>query len=222
MKFRRMIGTMGSISLLFLAACSGESDSSQNNAVPPAKVAAAPTAASSAMTEAPPVQPRRLGPEGSDPTRTPEELAIPGEMEREAEDMAQLCSTNSYQNKFFNCRCLGKEFLRFRKEEGRFVAAHEIYKRITNSRDVNPSCAETEKVAQEATQSCRAFVRGYSNAPADMRDNEEAYCACVGTKLSSDFTKTPRLSGSYVERLRKKALDMCRNPEFRDRMDRRS
>ncbi|MGE4431815.1 MAG: hypothetical protein AB7E05_13850 [Sphingobium sp.] len=35
-----------------------------------------------------------------------------GVMKREAQDIAASCSTNIYQKKFFNCQCLGNEFLK--------------------------------------------------------------------------------------------------------------
>ena len=138
------------------------------------------------------------------------------EMELEAQDMYKLCENNAYQRRYFKCECLAGAFLQQREKLGPMVEQYDIFKTITNSKETDARCANTEEVAGRAFKACLSFTRNYARMEFN-KDNED-YCTCAANKVARDYSKAPRLSGSYVEALRMNAMTLCKDPEGRKKL----
>ncbi|WP_191229335.1 hypothetical protein [Aurantiacibacter xanthus] len=88
----------------------------------------------------------------------PNDIAVSdGVYRREAQDITTLCSQNREQRSYFNCGCLGEAFLEERRRSGTQVPQFQIFKKVTNSAAVNPSCVNSPEIRLINERSCRRY-----------------------------------------------------------------
>lgn len=139
----------------------------------------------------------------------------PEEMQMEAQDFYTLCSNHAYQSIYFDCACLAGAFLQQREKHGPVIMQDEIFATITNSAETDASCANTERLAGRTFDTCMGFMGGFARTELNGEQNVEI-CTCAANKMARDFSLAPRLSSSYIEALRYRAMISCRDPKFRE------
>lgn len=135
------------------------------------------------------------------------------EMMMEAQDMYKLCTRNAYQRKRFKCDCLAGAYLQQREKLGPTIMQHEIYKIITNSKEVNPNCVNTEDMAADVYKQCMGLA--INDMRTELSPDNDSFCTCVANRSANQFKKAPRMAMPYIESIRMNAYEYCRDSSKR-------
>ena len=127
----------------------------------------------------------------------------PEEMEEEAVYVHGICSKNVLQSSYFDCKCIAGAYRQEREKVGPYKPQNHILNELFDENE--RGCANTEQIAGEAYSYCI----NYSESFRYREKNNEEYCKCVANKMALSFQKEPRLSMSYISKLRVNALSAC-------------
>ncbi len=141
-------------------------------------------------------------------------IESPEEMEKEAQYVYELCSSNAYKSLYFDCQCIAGAFLQRREKVGPTIPQNDIVDGITRAENRTPgapTCINAVAIAGNAYSNCLGYADTYRR---QETDNEE-YCSCVGKRLASEFGKRPYLRTDYIQSMQTDAMLFCDNPANR-------
>ena len=120
----------------------------------------------------------------------------------EAMNYAQECSDSQVMQLYYDCRCMGAEYLERRIALGPEAPRSQVAQRI------GPACADGTGIAGSLYQDCK---KNYVQVPANV--GVEDYCSCYGNTYAKMFERMnrPLLSREHVA-LMTQARVACANP----------
>lgn len=132
---------------------------------------------------------------------------IPDEYITEAVNYVRECEVNSLMSKYYDCRCMGVEYLDRRISLGPDAPASQL------AQTIGPLCADGTGIAGRFYEQCSA---DYLNVPVGVDIDE--YCACYANTYAKLFENygRPLYSRDHVKLMTRARLS-CRNPGLAQR-----
>src|SRR5690606_32792205 len=80
---------------------------------------------------------------------------------------------------------------------------------LTKSGDAK--CANTAVIAGNIYMNCMNFA----DVMRELATDNEQICACAANRAAQEFERAPRLNVSYINSIRRRAMQYCFNPRNR-------
>lgn len=125
------------------------------------------------------------------------------EMDEEAVYVHGICSKNKIQSAYFDCNCIAGAYRQEREKVGPYKPQSHILNELFDKNE--RGCANAEQIAGDTYAYCTNYAKSFRY----REKNNEKYCQCVANKMARSFQKKPKLSMSYISRLRVNALSAC-------------
>lgn len=127
---------------------------------------------------------------------------VPDEYLIEAMDFADECSNDQSMPLYYDCRCMGAEYLERRIKLGPDAAASLVRQTI------GPSCADGTGIAGRFYEDC---AQNYVSVPDNV--SVEDFCSCYGNTYAKMFERLdrPLMSREHIQ-IMTMARVTCRDP----------
>lgn len=124
------------------------------------------------------------------------------EKDEEALYVFEKCSSNAFQNLYFDCSCIAGAY-RQERDNGPIIPQNNLLNSLYTKKD--RGCANTVGIAGDSYKFCKNFANAFRS-----RDtNNEPFCECVANDVAKNFSKKPYLDVRYFEDLKSDALFTC-------------